>query len=104
MWRNYNMAQRDRSKIKASLEFKGFKTRNGDHDYYIYHTMAGKKTTIKTKISRGSSYKVYSDSLLSAMARQCKLTNGDLLKFIDCNLSQSDYEKNLSTLIPNPLV
>lgn len=98
------MAQRDRSDIKKSLEFKGFKNRGGDHEFYIYHTLDGKKTVIKTKISRGTGYKVYSDSLLAVMAKQCKLTKGNFLSFVDCGLNQVDYEKILSTLNPNPLI
>ena len=98
------MAQRDRSEIKKSLEFKGFKSREGDHQYYVYYTTNGKKTIIKTKLSRGSGYKVYSDPLLAAMAKQCKLTKGKFLDLVDCSLSQNDYEGILSTLKPNPLI
>lgn len=97
------MASRDRSEIKKSLEFKGFKNRGGDHEFYIYHTLNGKKTTIKTKLSRGSGYKVYAGSLLAVMARQCKLTNGKFLDFVDCSLSQNDYEDILSKSYPNLL-
>lgn len=98
------MAQRDRSEIKKSLEYKGFKNRGGDHEFYIYHTQSGKKTIIRTKLSRGTGYKVYSDSLLAAMAKQCKLTKGKFLDLVDCSLTQDDYEKILSTLNPNPLI
>ena len=98
------MAQRERSEIKRELEYKGFKNRGGDHEFYIYYTLSGKKTVIKTKISRGTGYKVYSDSLLAAMAKQCKLTKGKFLDLVDCTLNRDEYEKILSTSNPNPLI
>lgn len=98
------MAQRNRSDIESALSSKGFVAKGGDHTFYIYHSIEGKKTTIKTKISRGSGYKVYTTPLLSAMAKQCKLTNGNLLKFIDCTISQQNYEEILSNQTPNPLI
>ena len=98
------MPQRDRIDIEKALEYKGFKNRGGDHEFYVYHTLSGKKTIIKTKISRGSGYKVYTTPLISAMAKQCRLTNGNFLKLVDCNLSQIDYESILSRTIPNLLI
>lgn len=66
------MAQADRRKIETALEAKGFTKRDGDHEFYDL-LVKGKKVGIMTKISRGSSYKVYSDSLLGMMAKQLRL-------------------------------
>ncbi len=91
------MAQRDRSIIKSALSNKGFQEKGGDHDFYIYYSKQGKKTIIKTKLSRGSNYKTYTDSLLACMASQCKLTKGEFLRLIDCTLSRDDYDSILSS-------
>lgn len=88
------MAQADRRKIQAALETKGFKQRDGDHDFFDL-LVKGKKVGIMTKLSRGSSYKVYSDSLLGAMARQLRLSKADLMRLIECTLSGDAYAKLL---------
>ena len=84
------MAQADRRKIQAAFEVKGFKQRDGDHEFYDLW-VAGKKVGIQTKISRGSSYKTYGDSLLGLMARQLRLTKADLMRLIECSLSGEGY-------------
>lgn len=86
------MAQRKRSEIKKALSNKGFikKTKSSDHEYYIL-TFEGKKTPIFTKISRGSKYKDYSQSLLSLMSKQLKLSNSQLLALIDCTMTHENY-------------
>lgn len=91
------MAQRKRSKIQKALSNKGFikKTISSDHDYYIL-AYQGKKTSIYTKISRGSNYKEYSQSLLSLISSQLKLSNNQLLELIDCTMTHQDYLTTLS--------
>lgn len=83
---------RERSDIDTALQKKGFVVDGGDHHYYIYHNMAGRKTIKKTKMSRGSSYKTVSDSLLGQMARQVGLTKPKFLELVDCSLDQQGYE------------
>ncbi len=56
--------------------------------------MAGKKTMIYTKISHGE--KEIGDPLLSAMARQLRLTRNQLNDLIDCPLQYGDYVKILT--------
>lgn len=84
---------RARTDIHASLVRKGFIHYDGDHHYYVYHNLSGKKTIKKTKISRGSKYKNIDDSLLVQMARQIGLPKAKFLELVDCTLDQSGYEK-----------
>lgn len=84
---------RDRADIDAALQRKGFVHEDGDHHYYVYHNMAGKKTIRKTKMSRGSSYRTIGDPLIAQMARQVGLTKLSFLELVDCTLDQSGYEK-----------
>ncbi|MHB8581048.1 MAG: type II toxin-antitoxin system HicA family toxin [Ignavibacteriaceae bacterium] len=89
------MAQRDREDIRKALCKKGFTEENNDHYFYIF-TYQNKKTSIHTKISKGSSYKTIQQSLLSLISKQLKLTNGELLDFVDCHLQIEDYLKILA--------
>ncbi|MDH4990705.1 hypothetical protein QEZ48_07660 [Aquamicrobium lusatiense] len=83
---------RDRKDIDASLQRKGFKRDDGDHHYYIYHNLAGRKTIKKTKMSMGSSHKTIGDPLLGQMARQIGVTKPSFLELVDCTLDQAGYE------------
>ena len=85
---------RPREEVVSALTRKGFqKTDKGDHDHYIYWNLAGKKTTFRTKVSRGTSYKTLSDDLLGQMSRQTGLAKKSFLDLVDCTLSQAAYEK-----------
>lgn len=84
---------RARDDIDAALQRKGFRKDEGDHHYYIYWNLSGKKTIKKTKMSHGSSYKTIGDPLLGAMARQVGLTKKSFLELVDCTLDQAEYEK-----------
>ena len=87
---------RPKSKVESALKLKGFKEREGDHHYFVYVTIEGKITTIKTKTSHTKKMKDIGDNLLSQMAKQCHLDNkSEFLKLVDCQLSQDDYEKKL---------
>ena len=83
---------RDRDNVVSSLTRKGFKKEGGDHEYFIYYNLVGKKTIKKTKVSRGSSYKTISDGLLSKMAKQVGITKPLFLELVDCTLDQTKYE------------
>ncbi len=88
------MSQADTSNIKKALEAKGFRKRDNDHEFYDL-LVDGKKVGIMTKISRGSKYKTYDDSLLGLMAKQLRLAKSDLMKLIQCTLSGDGYTKIL---------
>ncbi len=79
--------------IEKSLLRKGFRKlekKNPDHIYYGYFTQDNRKSGIFTKISHGE--KEISDGLISAMAIQLKINKKDFLSFVECTLSQSNYE------------
>jgi len=86
--------QRDRDIIAAALLEKGFKVKSTHHQIYFLY-FKDKKTSIFTKISHGSKYKTYSDSLLGLMSRQLRLKKSELLKLIDCSINYQNYIKIL---------
>lgn len=86
---------RARDDIDAALVKKGFQKETGDHFYYIYWNLEGKKTIKKTKMSHGSSHKTIGDPLLGTMARQIGLTKKSFLELVDCTLDQAGYEKTV---------
>ena len=53
------------------------------------------KTSVRTRISRGSNYKSLTSELLGKMARQCELELQDFLRLIDCSLCREAYEARL---------
>lgn len=83
---------RARKDVESGLLCKGFRLDHRHHRYFIYFTLAGKKTPVKTYTSRGSKHKTLSDDLLASMARQCRLNKAQFLQLVDCPLSQEGYE------------
>lgn len=81
---------RRRTEVEAGLKRKGFVQEEGDHHFFIYHTMDGLRTPVITKTSHGD--RDIGDPLLAKMARQCRLTRAMFLDLIDCPLSRADYE------------
>jgi hypothetical protein len=77
--------------IEAGLLAKGFEQREGDHHYFIYWSMDGRRSLAKTKTSHGASREL-SDELLGKMAKQCGVTKKQFLDLIDCSLNRVDYE------------
>lgn len=86
---------RKKKAVESALKKKGFKLKEGHHHYFIYHTIAGKKTTIKTKTSHTPSMKEIPDNLLSQMAKQCRLKKDQFFDLLDCPLEQKGYEEIL---------
>jgi len=81
-----------REEIETSLQNKGFqRDEERDHIFY-YFFYKGKKTKVRTKISRGSKYKDYGTDLLKMMKRDLYLDRlnelGDLLV---CPMDESQY-------------
>jgi len=90
------MASRDRETIKESLQKKGFLLKEGgDHWRFVYMSIDGRKTSVNTKMSRGTKYKMINDGLLAQMSKQCKLPKADFIEFIDCTLTRDSYEIKL---------
>jgi hypothetical protein len=92
------MPPRPKSKVIASLKAKGFEEVMGDHIILIYHTKDGKKTTARTHTSHSPKMKVIDDSLLTQMAKQCKLTKSEFMELVDCPMSREQYELTLAKL------
>lgn len=82
---------REKREVESALESKGFQHNVGDHNYFVYWSLTGKKSMAKTKTSHGSRRDV-SDDLLSQMARQCGVTKSNFLKLVDCPLQRPEYE------------
>ncbi len=89
------LAVRAKRDVESTLLKKGFQRDHGDHVWFIYYTQEGKKTTVRTKTSHGST-KDLGDSLLKEMSRQVRISKSQFLDLIDCPLSQAAYEKLLS--------
>lgn len=88
---------RKRDLIVANLTTKGFQKSEGDHLFLVYRRIDGRKTAIRTKVSRGSSHREVSDIILSQMARQVRLSTKLFLRLIDCTLDQPGYEEVVDT-------
>ena len=88
--------QRDKRQVEAALEAKGFNRTEGDHCYFYYCTLEGKKTTARTKTSHTPKMKSIGDDLLGKMARQCHLTKPQFLNLVDCPLNRQGYEELLA--------
>jgi len=86
---------RKQSDVEKSLLAKGFRAKEGDHNYFNYYSKAGKKTAVFTKTSHGA--REIDDNLLSRMAKQCKLSNKDFGLLIECPLDRDTYEIKLMT-------
>jgi hypothetical protein len=84
---------RKQEDVEKSLVVKGFQAVKGDHNFFHYYSLAGKKTRVFTKTSHGA--REIDDYVLSMMARQCKLTNKEFGRLIDCPLDRATYEQGL---------
>lgn len=86
---------KDKRKVEEALLKKGFEDKEGDHHFFIYHTLQGKKSSIRTKTSHTPKMKEISDGILAQMAKQCRLDKQDFMNLIDCPLSREQYEARL---------
>jgi hypothetical protein len=87
---------KDKRKVEEALLKKGFEDKEGDHHFFIYHTLQGKKSSIRTKTSHTPKMKEISDAILAQMAKQCRLNKQDFMNLIDCPLSREQYEARLT--------
>lgn len=83
---------RPKDDVEKALVKKGFIKKNGDHHYFVYHNLSGKKTAVFTKTSHTPKMREIPDNLISQMARQCRLDKQSFLNLVDCPLSQPEYE------------
>jgi len=82
---------KDKRDVEAALETKGFQQQAGDHNYFVYWSIEGKKSMARTKTSHGSGRDI-SDDLLAKMAKHCGLTKPQFLRLVECPSQRPDYE------------
>lgn len=78
--------------IRAALTSKGFVDVETHHGMFWYY-VDGKKTSVRTRLSRGISE--YGDSLLGQMTKQLHLTRSELGELIECPLTGEKYREIL---------
>lgn len=76
---------RKQADVEHGLKNKGFLVADSHHHYFIYYSLEGKKTSVKTKTSHGQ--REISDDLIAKMARQLKVSRSVFLNLVDCPLS-----------------
>lgn len=79
--------------VMTAMERKGFVPSNRHHKMLIYRKKDGTMTNIKTRISHGE--RELGDFHIGSMAKQCGISKHDFNRFVECSLSQDDYEKLL---------
>ncbi len=89
------MNPRNRKDVEKGLERKGFQKSENDHKKFIYHRDNGEKTAVWTKVSHGSGHREISPDNQRKMAKQCKLSNKDFERLLDCPLSREAYQEML---------
>ena len=83
--------QRAKDVVERSLVKKGFVRDDTHHHYFIYYTLEGKETNIKTHTSHSG--KDLNDWLLGQMSKQCNFDKrADFLLLVDCPMGQEEYE------------
>lgn len=82
----------NKSDVESALVSKGFTKKESHHHFFVYVTSEGKFSTIFTKTSHSPKHKVLSKPIESMMAKQCKLSNSEFRSFVECTLSQNQYE------------
>ena len=89
---------REKTKVSSVLVKKGFSLDDKrDHRYFYLYDSDGKRTTVYTKISRGSGKEI-SDGLLGEMMRQIHLGKKEFNKYMDCTLSKEMYLDHLKQI------
>ena len=84
-----------RRQVERALQRKGFRIRENDHRFFIYHTLDEKKTEVRTKTSHGKLGADIADPMIGRMAKQCRLTKKEFENLIECPLSQEEYQNIL---------
>lgn len=84
------MASLERDIVESGLTEKGFVREDRDHRFYFLY-VDGKYTGIYTKTSRGKGYKTLGNDLVSAMAKQVKLSKPQFVELVSCTLSREEY-------------
>jgi predicted transcriptional regulator len=86
----------NKSEVERSLTKKGFSVQETNHRCFVYKTLLGENTVIRTKMSHGSK-KSIDDSLIKVMGKQCHLPKQEFVNFVKCSLDRAEYEEILKT-------
>ena len=78
--------------VEDGLRGKGFEKENKKHKTFRYVTKTGVHTSVYTHLSHGSSGKEIADGTITAMAKQCKLSNSKFKQLVSCTLEREAYE------------
>ncbi len=86
--------------IRASFSQKGFEEVEGSkHEKYRFIDMSGRKTKIRTVLSRRPDSSDLDQRTQGQIARQMRLTTNQFRSFIDCSLSREEYGVIVSNLL-----
>lgn len=77
------------SKVRRSLEKKGFIEENNHHKMFFLYNDEGKRLPISTKMSHNG--QEINDYLISHMAKQVCLNKEQFIDLIECPLSKEQY-------------
>ncbi len=81
-----------RRKIEAALKKKEFEEDRSGYHRYFHQEFKGKRTGAYAIISHGSSYKEYSDSLVTAMKKPLYLdTKQEVVDLVNCPMTREDF-------------
>lgn len=86
---------KEKDKVEKALLKKGFQGKEGDHHFFIYYTLQGKKSSVRTKTSHTPKMKELDDGILAQMAKQCRLNKQEFMDLVDCPMSREEYETRL---------
>lgn len=82
-------------KAETALLQKGLQRNNSHHRQFQYYTLQGVKTQIRTKMSHSGRGADLSVRLLMMMARDLKLSLKQMESFVECTMTQEQYEEHL---------
>lgn len=88
------MPRKAKDVMKALLK-KGFREDNGRDHHYCFFYANGKKTIIKTKVSRGASHSDVPDVILNKMQKQLHLPKKEFNEYLNCTFSEEEYKNYL---------
>ncbi len=75
--------------VEYALVRKGFHRENAKHHTMFWFTVNGKKTSIRTRMSKGAAE--IDNHLIACMAREMRLSKPEFLNFVACTMSGDDY-------------
>ncbi len=80
----------NRRDVEAALTRKGMEAdADGKHVNFTRRTPSGFE--LKTHISHGS--KSIGDKILSLIAKQCQLSNGEFRELVNCNIDEARWDE-----------